>query len=68
MTFPISPAEHTAIVRQYEINMVRYPILHSEVDGFLQNLEQPPRLCLQYLYGHMAAADLLSTSVEVLHG
>ena len=68
MTFPISPAEHTAIVRQYEINMVRYPILHSEVDGFLQNLEQPQRLCLQYLYGHMAAADLLSTSVEVLHG
>ena len=66
MTFPISPEDSVAIVRQYQENIARYPIICREVETFLQQQDETVRLCLQYLYGHMAAQDVLSAPVEVL--
>ena len=68
MQFPIAPEYQEAILRQYRQNLSRYPLIQAEVDAFLQNEGEPLCLCLQYLYGHMAAQDVLSVSVEVLAG
>lgn len=66
MRFPISSQKAAAITAQYQQNMARYPLLRSEVEAHLA--QQPPqhRLCLEYLYGHMAPADMLSASAELL--
>ena len=53
------------ILRQYNKNISRYPVIHREVEAFLRDKEENLALCLRYLYGHMAAQDVLSTSVEV---
>ena len=54
-----------AILRQYSKNISQYPVIHQQVDAFLRDKEENLVLCLQYLYGHMAAQDVLSTPVEV---
>lgn len=56
------------ILRQYEANMTLYPQKKREVDSFLQDKEETYGLCLRFLYGHMAANDVLSFPVEMLAG
>lgn len=65
MIFPIPPQYSAAIARQYEKNMSRYRSVREEVDAFLQGKNENFSLCLQYLYGHMAAQDVLSHRVEI---
>ena len=65
MTFPLHPAHEAAIVRQYENHMARYPMIYQEVEAFLQGKNPVFCLCMKYLYGHMAAQDVLSVSPEV---
>ena len=65
MVFPIAPSYMRAIQAQYEHNLSRYPRVKGEADAFLQGKEATFSLCLQYLYGHMAAQDVLSFSPEV---
>lgn len=65
MVFPIPHEYKTAILRQYHKNISRYPVICAEVEAFLEGKEEDFSLCLQYLYGHMAAQDVLSTPVEV---
>lgn len=54
------------ILRQYEENMAHYPKQREKVDAFLQGREKALSLCVQYLYGHLPANDLLSFPVEML--
>ena len=68
MVFPIATQYQADILRQYDKNMSRYPVIRSEVETFLQDKEETFALCLKYLYGHMAAQDVLSTPVAVLAG
>ena len=68
MEFPIAAPYKAAIVGQYTANLSRYPIIHREVEAFLEGKEETLSLCLQYLYGHMAAQDVLSIPPEVLAG
>lgn len=68
MVFPLQPQLEAAILRQYHKNISRYPVVQREVEAFLQGQEEPFVLCLKYLYGHMAAQDVLSVSVEALGG
>ena len=68
MEFPIAPQYKTAILRQYEKNLSRYPIIKAEADDFLRGREETFSLCFRYLYGHMAAQDVLSGSVELFAG
>ena len=35
MAFAISPAYETAILRQYEKNIARYPVIREDVETFL---------------------------------
>ena len=65
MHFPIAPQYETAILRQYDWNVSRYPVIRQEVDSFLLGKENALSLCMKYLYGHMAAQDILSGSVDV---
>ena len=60
--------DQTAILRQYEANMARYPLIREEVETFLRDQSATFALCLRYLYGHMAAQDVLSLSPEVFAG
>lgn len=57
-----------SILRQYEANMALYPQKKREVEAFLQGREADFCLCLQYLYGHMPANDVLSFPVEMMAG
>ena len=68
MVFPIPHEYKTAILRQYHKNISRYPIVYEEVEAFLQGKEESFSLCLQYLYGHMAAQDVLSNPPEMFAG
>ena len=68
MVFPIAPQYEAAIVRQYQKNMARYPLVKKEADAFLQGEDATLSLCLQYLYGHMAPQDVLSFPPEVFAG
>lgn len=68
MLFPIATQYQADILRQYDKNISRYPLIRSEVETFLQDKEETFALCLKYLYGHMAAQDVLSTPVAVLAG
>lgn len=68
MEFPISPEYKAAILRQYHKNLSRYPVIYKEAEAFLQGKEESFSLCLQYLYGHMAAQDVLSFPVELFAG
>lgn len=68
MVFPIPQQEQAAMERQYEKQMARYPLIKAEVDAFLQGKDEVFSLCLKYLYGHMAAQDVLSTPVAVFAG
>ena len=68
MVFPIATQYQADILRQYDKNMSRYPVIRSEVETFLQDKEETFALCLKYLYGHMAAQDVLSTPVAVFAG
>ena len=68
MQFPVAPQYQAAILRQYDQNMECYPLVRAEVEAFLTDKEETFALCLKYLYGHMAAQDVLSASVEVLAG
>ena len=68
MELPISPTYKAAIARQYHSNLSRYPRKKEEVDTFLQGREESFRLCLQYLYGHMSAQDVLSFPPELFAG
>ena len=65
LEFPIAPPYKADILRQYGRNLSRYPVVKAEVDAFLQGKDETFVLCLQYLYGHMAAQDVLSASVCV---
>ena len=60
--FPIAPQYKAAILRRHEKNLSRYPLIKAESDAFLRGREETFSLCLQYLYGHMAAQDVLSNS------
>ena len=66
MKFPISQQDCAAILRQYEQQITRYPLIQAEVEAFLQNKSDVLSLCIKYLYGHMAVQDVLSTPVAVL--
>ncbi len=68
MEFPISEQYKTAILRQYSKALSQYPIVKAEVDDYLKGTEETFSLCLKYLYGHMAAQDVLSGPVEVFAG
>ena len=67
MFFP-PEVQTAAILRQYEANISRYPRIRSEVEAFLRDRDDTVSLCLKYLYGHMAAQDVLSTPVAVFAG
>lgn len=66
MTFPLDPAREAAIVRQYEKNMARYPVIYREAEAFLAGKPPVFCLCMKYLWGHLCAQDILSLSPEVL--
>ena len=68
MVFPIDPSLKAAILRQYDNNLSRYPVIRAEADAFLRGKEEDFSLCLQYLYGHMATQDVLSIAVTDLAG
>ena len=68
MKFPISQQDCAAILRQYEQQITRYPLIQAEVEAFLQDKSDVLSLCIKYLYGHMAAQDVLSTPVTVFAG
>ena len=68
MEFPLSPRYKAAIIRQYEKNMARYPTCREEVETFLRETDGTVSLCMQYLYGHMAAQDVLSNPPEMFAG
>ena len=68
MVFPVSSQYMVAISEQYEKNLSRYPLIKSEVDAFLQEQDDNFSLCLQYLYGHMAAQDVLSFPTDLFAG
>ena len=68
MDFPIPPRYEASVVRQYETNLSRYPAVQQEVADDLKDKDSSLSLCLKYLYGHMAAQDMLSVSAEVLAG
>ena len=68
MVFPLQPQLEAAILRQYHKNISRYPVVQREVEAFLQEQEGSFALCMKYLYGHIAAQDVLSVSVGVLGG
>ena len=68
MEFPILPQYKIAISRQYDRNLARYPLAQKEAADYLRDKEDPFRLCMQYLYGHMAAQDVLSFSPGVFAG
>ena len=65
LEFPITPPYKADILRQYDRNLSRYPVVKAEVDAFLQKKDETFTLCLQYLYGHMAAQDVLSFPVAL---
>ena len=48
--------------------MAIYPPVKAEVDAFLQGQAEDFCLYMRYLYGHMAAQDVLSAPVEVPAG
>ena len=56
----------SAIFAQYEKNMAQYPRIKGEVDAFLQGRAENFCLYMRYLYGHMAAQDVLSADMEVV--
>ena len=63
---PMNHKVKATILCQYEANMSLYPQKKREVGAFLQGREDWFRLCLQYLYGHMPASDVLSFPVEMM--
>ena len=63
-----SPEDKAALLRQYQQNLSRYPKVKEEVDTFLRDKEESFALCMAYLYGHMAAQDVLSQPVTVFAG
>ena len=66
MEFPMTAQYKAAILQQYHINISRYPVIQQEAETFLQGKGESFALCLRYLYGHMAAQDVLSIPPEVL--
>ncbi len=68
MAFSVAAPWQAAILRQYEKNLSRYPVVRREVEAFLRDKGEDLALCLRYLYGHMAAQDVLSASPEVFAG
>ena len=68
MGFAVLPQHRRKILQQYEENMARYPRKREEVEAFLQGREENFCLCLQYLYGHLPAVDMVSFPVELLAG
>ena len=68
MVFPPEVQTAAAILRQYEANISRYPRIRSEVEAFLRDRDDTVSLCLKYLYGHMAAQDVLSHPAEFYAG
>ena len=56
----------SAIFAQYEQNMAQYPLVKGEVDAFLQGQADNFGLYMRYLYGHMAAQDVLSAELSVM--
>ena len=65
MKFPVSPRYKAIILRQYDRNMSAYPLIREKVDAYLRDQEEDLSLCLKYLYGNMAAQDVLSSPVEL---
>lgn len=68
MDFPAAPQYESAILRQYEKNISGYPVIHRELNAFLAEKPTDFTLCMKYLYGHMAAQDMLSLSPETAAG
>ncbi len=68
MEFPVSAHYECAISRQYHRNLSQYPTIRAEIDAFLQGKEETFSLCMKYLYGHLAAQDVLSASVTLYAG
>ena len=68
MVFPVSSQSMAAISGQYEKNLSRYPLIKAEVDAFLQEQDGDVSLCLKYLYGPMAAQDVLSFPADLFAG
>ena len=66
MELPVAPQEQAAILRRYQQNMSRYPVIWAEVGAFLQKKDETFSLCMKYLYGHMAAQDVLSAPIALL--
>ena len=68
MEFPIPQPYKQAILRQYYRNLAQYPLVLREIEDYLQEKEESFSLCMRYLYGHMAAQDILSASANVFAG
>lgn len=66
MAFSVLPHIRQRILTAYETNMARYPKRKVELEAYLQGREEGFRLCLQYLYGHIPANDVLSFPADVL--
>ena len=47
MVFPIATQYQADILRQYDKNMSRYPVIKAEVETFLQDKEETFALCLK---------------------
>ena len=68
MDLTLSPADKAAILRQFNKNLSCYPLVKGEVEAFLRDKEETFVLYMQYLYGHMAAQDVLSQTPAVFAG
>ena len=65
MDFSLTPQYEAAILRQYQQNITAYPLAQKEVEAYLQTADASQAICLKYLYGHMAAQDVLSFPVTL---
>lgn len=68
MSFSVLPQYKIKIQQQYADNMARYPQKKAEVEAFLQDKHETYQLCLQFLYGHLPAIDVVSFPVEMMAG
>ena len=68
MEFPMTAQYKAAVLRQYREAIAGYPVIRQEVEVFLEGRDDSVSLGVQYLYGHMAAQDVLSIPVEILAG
>lgn len=65
MKFSVLPHIKQRIMAAFEENLARYPGTRTQLEAYLQGREETFTICLQYLYGHMPANDMLSFEPEM---